>query len=489
MTELTDFIVAIELGSSKVTGIAGRKNLDGSVTVLAAVREDSRSFIHRGVVSNIDKTAQCITNIISKLSTQLKTEIKRVYVGMGGQSIRSVKNSIVCTLPASTKVTVDMVNTLMDQNFGTRYPDKEILDVAVQEYRVDQQMQTEPVGIECTSLEGNFLNILSRAAFYRNLNSCFEVAQVNVVEIFLAPMALAEGVLTETERRSGCALVDLGATTTTVSVYYKNILRHLVVIPLGSENINTDLTSLSMDESEAERMKLKYASAYTDSADIDSTARLSIDAERQVESRKFIEVVEGRIMEIVENVQYQIGASGYGDRLLGGLVITGGGANMKNIERAFAEQFRSNVKIRIANTVSFPVDSKIDFIKAQDCTACTCLSLLFKGKENCAGDKISNDIFSAKPNPQPLNPTVGQQRPQNGPVIGTGSVAVDKKKQLEEEARLAEEARQKAIEEEEARKAEEEAKRKAEEERRRNSPWNKIKNSAKKIIDGLTTEE
>ena len=153
-----DFIVAIELGSSKMTGIAGKKNLDGSIQVLAVVKEDSSSFIRKGVVYNIEKTAQCLTNIVKKLTAQLKTEITQVYVGIGGQSIRSVRNIISRDLPADTQVTQDMVIELMDANRNMQYPDQEILDVAVQEYTVDSQYQTDPVGIQCSRLEGNFLN-------------------------------------------------------------------------------------------------------------------------------------------------------------------------------------------------------------------------------------------------------------------------------------------------------------------------------------------
>ncbi|MBQ2589421.1 MAG: cell division protein FtsA, partial [Prevotella sp.] len=125
-----EFIVAIELGSSKMTGIAGKKNMDGSISVLAIVREDSTSCIRKGVVYNIDKTVICITNIIKKLETTLKTKIEKVYVGVGGQSIRSVKNVIVKELPAGTIVTQEIINELMDANRSMTYPDLEILDAA-----------------------------------------------------------------------------------------------------------------------------------------------------------------------------------------------------------------------------------------------------------------------------------------------------------------------------------------------------------------------
>ena len=195
-----DFIVAIELGSSKMTGIAGKKNLDGSISVLAVVTEDSSTFIRKGVIYNIDKTAQCISSIVKRLTATLKTSISQVYVGVGGQSIRSIKNVIVKNLAADTIVTQEMVNELMDANRNMSYQDQEILDAATQEYKVDNQYQLDPVGIQCARLEGNFLNILWRKMFYRNLNKCFDLAGVPIAEMYLAPLALADSVLQRSVR-------------------------------------------------------------------------------------------------------------------------------------------------------------------------------------------------------------------------------------------------------------------------------------------------
>ena len=373
-----EFIVAIELGSSKMTGIAGQKNLDGSINVLAVVKEDASSCIRKGVVYNIDKTAQCLTSIIKKLENQLKTVITQVYVGVGGQSIRSVRNVIAKDLPTESIITQEMIIELMDANRNMTYQDQEILDAAVQEYKVGAQYQIDPVGIQATRLEGHFLNILERKSFYKNLNMCFETAGINVAEMYLAPLALADSVLTEVEKRSGCALVDIGADTTTVSVYSKNILRHLAVIPLGSGNITKDIATLQMEESDAENMKLKYGCAYTDNNDIDNELKYSIDKDRQVESRKFIEIVEGRLEEIIENVWYQI-PSEYYDKLLGGIILTGGGSNMKNIEKAFINHTHVE-KIRIAKFVTQTILSNNEWIKAHNGDMNTVLGLLAKGR-------------------------------------------------------------------------------------------------------------
>ena len=482
MVAAKEFIVAIELGSSKMTGIAGQKNLDGSINVLAVVKEDSSSFIRKGVVYNIDKTAQCLTSIIKKLENQLKTEITQVYVGVGGQSIRSVRNVIAKDLPADTIVTQDMIIDLMDSNRNMKYPDQEILDAAVQEYKVDSQYQLDPVGIQSTHLEGNFLNILERKAFYRNLNKCFETAGINVAEMYLAPLALADSVLTEAEKRSGCALVDLGADTTTVSVYSKNILRHLAVIPLGGNNITKDLATLQIEESDAEKMKLKYASAFTDNNDIDNNLKYSIDAERQVESRKFIEIVEGRLEEIIENVWYQI-PSEYYDKLLGGIILTGGGSNMKDIEKAFMNHTHVD-KIRIAKFVTHTINSNNEDIKAHDGKMNTLLGLLAKGDINCAGDEVNNDLFSSQKKEIP-HPTNDQRQARQISEIPAGVIRTEAEKQKaeEEKRRQEEEAERQRLEEEEKERQ------RIKQEKRENSFWNKFMKKAKEFGKDIVSEE
>ena len=485
-----EFIVAIELGSSKVTGIAGQKNLDGSIQILAVVKEESSAFIRKGVVYNIDKTAQCLTSIIKKLETQLKTEIRQVYVGIGGQSIRSVRNVISKDLPNESIVTQEMVIELMDANRNMTYPDQEILDAAVQEYKVGSQFQIDPVGIQATRLEGNFLNILERKAFYKNLNKCFETANINIAEMYLAPLALADSVLTEAEKRSGCALVDLGADTTTVSVYSKNILRHLAVIPLGSNNITKDIATLQMEESDAERMKLKYAAAYTDNNDIDNDLKYSIDPERQIESRKFIEIVEGRLEEIIENVWYQIPSEFY-DKLLGGIILTGGGSNLKNIEKAFNNHTHVD-KIRVAKFVTQSIISNNETIKAHDGTMNTVLGLLAKGDINCAGSAVdlNGDLFSTPK--QPTATGIDPRSPRTAGEIPAGVVlTAAEKKAAEAEKKAAEELKRRQEEEEERKKSEEEARIKEEQERIRkeNSFWNKAIKGIKKFGKQIVEEE
>ena len=478
-----EFIVAIELGSSKIRGIAGRKNLDGSINILAVVTEDSTQCIRKGVVYNIAKTGQCITNIINKLKAQLKREITQVYVGVGGQSIRSVRNVIVKEYPEETMITSEIINELMDANRSMSYPEQEILDAVVQEYKVDKQYQIDPVGIKAVRLEGNFLNILWRKQFYDDLNTCFVKAGIAIAEFELAPIALADSVLTDAEKRGGCVLVDLGADTTTVSVYYKNILRHLAVIPLGGNNITRDIASLQMEEGDAEKMKLQYASAYTDNSAIDGSLSYPIDGDRNVESRKFIEIVEARLDEIIENVWYQV-PSDYSDKLLGGIILTGGGSNMPNIKEAFQNHTHVE-KIRIAKFVTPTITSNNKLINAHDGSMNTVLGLLVKGDQNCAGGDLNSngDLFG--------NGHVGQTpaddplRPQRPIADKPGVVPTAAEKQRKED-----EARRKREDELRIqREKEEEEARKAEEERKKNSPFRKLGRSIKDFWGKITEPE
>lgn len=470
-----NFVVAIELGSTKITGIAGQRKPDGSIAVLAVVREDASQCIRKGVVYNIDKTVQCITNIIQRLRGQLKSGIKHVYIGVGGQSIHSELNTIVNEVGTNTPVTQQLIVDMMDQNRSMEYPGTEILDVEVQEYLADNIPQLDPVGVQCQRLHGNFLNILQNKRHYQKLNSCFNIAGVKIAELYLAPFALADAVLTPVEKRMGCLLVDLGADTTTVMVYYKNIIRHIAVIPLGGKNITKDITSLQLEEQDAERLKMRYASAYTPANEIDATLKYDIDNDRKVDSSHFIDLVEGRVQEIIHNVWNQV-PDEYTDKIgVGGIILTGGGSNLKNIEQAFREHTKVE-KIRLAKFVTYTISATNPDINAHDGTMNTILGLLAKGDQNCWAPEETKprDIFENS------NDFGGDTHndddtvvPRNPHDLPKGTVQTPAEKEAQ---RAAEEAKRRE-EEEAKRKEEEEAQRIIDEERRRREEERKNKPS------------
>ncbi|MBD9110037.1 cell division protein FtsA [Bacteroides nordii] len=378
----TEFIAAIELGSSKVTGIAGRKNSDGSMQVLAYAKEDSSSFIRKGIIYNLDKTAQSLTSIINKLEGDLKNSIAKVYVGIGGQSLRTVRNVVSRDLNEETIISQELVDAICDENLEIPLVDMDILDVAPQEYKIGNNLQADPVGVAGSHIEGRFLNIVARASIKKNLERCFEQAKIEIADLLISPLVTANAVLSESERRSGCALIDFGADTTTISVYKNNILRFLTVLPLGGNSITRDITSMQMEEEEAERLKITFGNVMYEEEESEEAATCQLeDGSRTVELQALNNIIEARAEEIITNVWNQIQLSGYDDKLLSGIIITGGAANLKNLDTMFRKRSKIE-KIRTARSIRNTIQTDSDLIK-KDGTQNTLFGLLFEGKENC----------------------------------------------------------------------------------------------------------
>ena len=394
----TDCIAAIELSSSKISGIAGKKNSDGSMQVLAYAREDASSFIHKGAIYNIDKTAQALTSIINKLEGQLNNSIAKVYVGIGGQSLRTVRNAVSRTLEEEGIISQELIDSICDENLEVPLADMSVLDVAPQEYKIDNNLQADPVGVAGKHITGQFLNIVARASLKKNLEHSFEQAKVEIADLLIAPVILAHAVLTENEMRSGCALVDLGADTTTVAVYKNNILRYLSVLPLGGSTITHDITSLQMEEEDAEKLKLQYGNAlYEEEEDTEAPAVCTLDDGRTIELSLLNNIIGARAEEILANVWNQLQLSGYEDKLFSGVVFTGGGSNLKNLEEAFRKLSKVE-KIKTVKFVHNTIHGYTDTLK-KDGMQNTLLGLLAAGNENCCLQE------TAKPAQQPAAAT------------------------------------------------------------------------------------
>lgn len=374
-----DLIVAIELGSSKISGAVGRKNADGSLQVLAYASEPASGFVRRGVVYNIDKTAQCLTNIINRLEPEMNNAtIEQAYVGVGGYTLHSELNAVVRTFGEDTRVTDDIVTEMEEENAAKQYPGHNILIMVSQEYKIGNNASNDPVGINCSRIEGNYLNLLARTSVMDNTNKSFGAAGVEIADDYIAPLEVAKVLLSENERRQGCVLVDFGADTTTVSIYKGGYLRFLTVIPLGGQSITRDLCSLQLDEQEAEQLKRDFGLQFPTSAD--EVVRL--DSERTVEVRKIHDVIEARVEEILLNVCRQIECSGYElKNLLAGVVCCGGGINLKCLDKALAQKFQSS-KIRMAYDTVTEVHWDTNE-RPEEGTQGVLVGLLMAGEEGC----------------------------------------------------------------------------------------------------------
>lgn len=467
-----DLIVAIELGSSSIRGIIGKKTTDGGIDILNIEQEITSDCIRKGVVYNIDKTIQCLNRIIERLQESQDTYINKVYVGIGGKSLHTAKNSILKNLDDRVIITHEMVEELLKENLSTSYPDSEILDVIPQEYRIGNGFTTEPVGIQSDQIEGNFLNVIARNSVKENLIKCVKGTGRSVAGFYISSLVLAESLLADTEKRSGCALVDFGADTTTVAIFKNNLLRHLAVIPLGGNNITHDIASKQIEFEEAEMLKLKFGLAYAENPDTDCPNKIAISNDRTIIGKELQEIVEARMEEIIINVWEQINNTKYCDKLMAGIIITGCAANIKNLEKAFVHYTNFDKlkcgRIVAAQTKTGSPEEKL----LRDGKLNTLLSLFTKGSINCTG----------------IDPTTLDE-PENPIVLAGDAKAEDKGLDAtkHEPVQLQGIPEPMAVEEDNETAQEEEEKTMKEPKEKKpgwfSSAWSKIKEASKKIVE------
>lgn len=396
-----NFIVAIELGSSKVTGVAGRKQPDGAIQVLAFAQEPSTTFIRKGRINNVSKMTQCIISMREKLEQKMQKSISRVYVGIGGMGMHTVANTVARHFDSKVEITQEMVDAISDENRTSASTDRDILESVPQEYHLGAQTTIDPVGILADSIEGHYLNIVANSSVREEIRNCFRTAGVTIADLPITVQALADSMLTEPEKRSGCVFVDMGAETTSVAVYKNNLLRHLAVIPLGGANINRDIMSLQIEDDEAEELKLKYGSAVQES-DTDAHKPIALRDGRTIPYDEFMGLVEARVEEIVLNVKNQISLSNYDvSQLIGGLIVTGGAANIRNIDKAFTRDTKFE-KIRFVRSIRIPLRTP-DYPGLNndgDCNAA--IALIDKGEINCCGGDLGQpDLFDDPKDAEP----------------------------------------------------------------------------------------
>lgn len=387
-----NIIVAFEFGSSAIRGIAGQKEADGSLHILATEQEKISDSIRRGTVYNINKTTSAITRIKERLNEKLGIYITRAYVGIAGQSLHTANHKVCRTYDHSLQITQEMVDELMDENRNVKYTDREILEVEAQEYRLGIDKSTDPIGIQTDRIEGNYQNIIARCSLQENIRNCMHEAGLDIVDIPITPLELAKALLPDTEKRSGCALVDIGAETTTVAIFTKNILRHLVTIPLGGKNATNDLAKLkNLEIEEAEKLKISYGTAQMSQDKNFADRQLKISNERTISEEEIQRIISARYAEIVANVANQINKGQWENDLLSGITLTGSGALMKGLTEAFANMtgFGEN-KIKLAKQLLATLKSASS-VDTSEIGFNSIIALLMSANENCVGEKPSEN--------------------------------------------------------------------------------------------------
>ncbi|MBO4661842.1 MAG: cell division protein FtsA [Bacteroidaceae bacterium] len=409
-----DIIVALELATTAVRAIAGQRMADGTMQIKAIVEENASNCIRKGVVDNIDKTTQAISRVLAQISLQLGQSVRRVYVGLSGQSLHTVLNKIQRQLTEKTQVTNDMIDQMMDTNRGVVYTNSEILEVVPQEYHVGIREEADIVGMQVDQLEARFLNVIARNSLQENIEKCVRSAGYEIAELLIAPLALADTLLNAAEKRSGCALVDLGADTTTVSIYTKNILRKLCVIPLGGSNVTADIANcLSVEYEEAETLKLRHGHAWKQFANDEESKSISISHDRNVDEKDLSNIIQARYEEILMNVWNQLKSDS--DKLVSGIVFTGGASQIRSLQDAFQKFAHTNKTIRIAKLPS-EISTATGIHIADNERMNTIIALLLHGDQNCVSRETQETVkepipvVEAKPAPaEPAEPVAPKQ--------------------------------------------------------------------------------
>lgn len=390
MAEIKEFFVAIDLGSSKVTAIAGRKQPDGAIEVLAYTQEPSHTFIRKGRISNIDKMTQCAKNIKEALEKKLNKRVSKAYVGIGGMGMHTVTNTIQRSFSEKHVISQDIMEALRVENLQKATPERHILGTVPQEFKVGTQFTNEPVGMLADTIEANYLNIVANSSMSDQIRNCFRAAGIEVAEMPITVLRLADVMLTEPEKRTGCLFVDMGAETTSVAIFKNNMLRHLAVIPLGGANITQDITSLQIEEDEAETLKLKWGAAITNGGE--NPPIVTSDG-REFPYSEFAGLIEARVEEIVLNIENQIKLSRYEkNQLIAGVILTGGASMLKNMESVVAKLVGIE-KLRVVKNTRFSVrghkNMNVDAVREGDYAAA--LALIEQADQNCCGGEIGGE--------------------------------------------------------------------------------------------------
>ncbi len=387
-----DIIVALELATTCIRAIAGQRMPDSTMHVLAFAEENASNCIRKGVIDNIDKTTQAISRVLGQISLQLGQSISRIYVGLGGQSLHSVQNRIQRSFSEKTKVTNRIIDQLMDMNRGVVYTDSQILEVIPQEYKAGSRAVPDIVGMQVEQLEATFQNIVARSSLAENIEKCIRGAGFEIAELLIAPISLGSSVLNASEKRSGCALVDIGADTTTVSMYTNNILRKLVVIPLGGNNATMDIaTCLNIEIEEAESLKQKYGRAFLEDYEAIQHNIVKFSHDREIGESRLCDIIEARYEEILRNVWAQVEDDS--DKLTSGIILTGGGAQIRSITEALQYITNSSKQIRIVKGLPKDITIAAGIYIPDNSKANGILSLLLHGDQNCVLHRV-----------KPLNP-------------------------------------------------------------------------------------
>jgi cell division protein FtsA len=393
--EHNDISVGLDIGTTKIVAMIGRKNEYGKIELLGTGKAKSLG-VHRGVVNNITQTIQSIQLAVDEAIAVSGIKIDEAVVGIAGQHIRSLQHSDYITRPNSEEVIDDEdLEKLEKQVYKlVMLPGEEIIHVLPQEFKVDGQAEiTEPVGMYGGRLEANFHVVVGQVSSIRNIGRCIKSAGLNLAGITLEPLASAEAVLSNEEKEAGVALIDIGGGTTDLAIFKNGIIRHTAVIPFGGNVITEDIKEgCSIIEKQAELLKTKFGSAWpgeNKENEIVSIPGLRGRDPKEITLKNLSKIIHARVVEIIEQVFLEIKNYGHEEpkkKLIAGIVLTGGGAQLKHLKQLVEYITGMDTRIGYPNE-NLAGDTDESFSSPQYATA---VGLLMNGLKKIDKQKAKN---------------------------------------------------------------------------------------------------
>lgn len=334
--------VGLDIGTTKIVAVIGRKNEFGKIEILGIGKAKSLG-VQRGVVTNIVQTIESIEKAVEIAQESSGLKIKSVVAGIAGQHIRSLQHSDYITRDDAEQVIddVDIDRLIENVHKLVMMPGEEIIHVLPQEYKVDGQGDIhEPRGMYGGRLEANFHIVVGQITSIKNIGRCIKNSGLELANITLEPLASAEAVLSQEEKEAGVVLVDIGGGTTDVAIFKDGIIRHTAVIPYGGNIITNDIKEgCSIIEKQAELLKIKFGSAWpgeNKDNEIVSIPGLRGREPKEISLKNLSKIIHARCVEIIEAVFQEIKNYGYDEqrkKLIAGIVLTGGGSQLKHVKQ------------------------------------------------------------------------------------------------------------------------------------------------------------
>lgn len=382
--ERDDYVVAIDLGTSKVTTLVGRKADGNKIEILSGAVSDSLGGVVRGEIKNTEHLSKALKETLDKIEQDLKITIREAYVGLTGQHIKTSRHSGYIFIENNdNEVRKRDVQRLDESMNNIQIPVGErIVHIIPQKYMVDGDPDIgEPVGVIGKKLEASYTIVTGNREAITRIDRNLGKSDIAVKGHILNPLASAEAILIPDEKELGVVVADIGGGTTDVCVYHDNIVRHIAIIPLGGNIINRDIRYYGILERYIESLKVKFGAAVSELERPDKYITIpGVNARnsKEISFRNLAAIIEARMMDIVEAVNLEIKKSGYKDKLPAGIVLTGGCANLKNIDILF--RGHTGYEVRVASPELYVTGDKKELIN--DPGYSTAVGLLLKAVED-----------------------------------------------------------------------------------------------------------